>query len=980
VEGRPLLRHVLPALLGALAALAIGAGNAVASEPPTVTDFRPAGGPSSSGSLSFNLTFSAAVTGLDRSDLSLSTGETPAAGCTIGDPTGGPTTFSVTIAGCADGTVQLVLAADSVALAAAPATPGPAAAASSEIGLVDRTRPAVTAFSAITATPVTGSVIEYSLTFSEPVTGLSPASFRVFPENSAQPWKVTGVSGADASYTVTLGRTTMTSGTVTLRLRQYAVGDVAGNMGPYPYLDAPAVAYSAAGEPTASITINGGASSTTDPNLQLAVSTAGFGNGVEMRFSLDAGSNWTSWQPFAASRDLALPVRHPWGSLTVVGQFRDGLGLTAEANASIQYGQAQRSTMAIKASYLIKASLSYSSATIDADQTVDLVNQSDQVIGWLDFSVFARQYDKLAISSVSVQGRSATPAYTNKANMRVPLGFNLRPGESARVRIAFVATANANTSTYQHSRLAKADGVMQVSSWHPVLSDGHPVRMPGDGQFSAAADYRLELTHPSGVKVAAPGTRLSSTSTSKVYTLASAREYAFAASPDFVTTAATTAQGVQVIVYYVAGTSGAATARSAAVRALERHHQLGAYPYGRLVIAHGTRTSVALEYSGMIFMGRSVMGNALTIAHEVAHQWWYGIVGNDQLRDPWLDEAFSEFTSRWYSDAAMPTFCSSKPVSSSIYDFPDKLTYGCDSYAETVYHKGAAFLNGVRLRMGDTPFFNALKAIAADNRYGIVTTPIAREAFLRFASDKAGLNGYMDQFLSPSPGAGTDPGSSPVASTPARALFAPQALGSTVSLRVDWAPAESAHPIQRYELQRRKGTNAWVSVPLPTATATSADVPVQPGAGYRFRVRATDSAGNVGAWATTTRASVALSEENAAAAAYTGSWTRTALSGASGGYVRHSSGGGSTARLSFNGRSVALVSTRGPNRGIAELWLDGSRVATVDLYAASVQKAHVVWATSLASGAHQLELRVTGTRNPSASGARVDIDAFLVHP
>jgi hypothetical protein len=207
-----------------------------------------------------------------------------------------------------------------------------------------------------------------------------------------------------------------------------------------------------------------------------------------------------------------------------------------------------------------------------------------------------------------------------------------------------------------------------------------------------------------------------------------------------------------VIVYYVPGTSGAAKAatngRNAAVRSLERHHQLGRYPWDRFVAAQGSRTSAALEYSGMVFLGRALMGHALTMAHEVAHQWWYGIVGNDQLNEPWLDESFAEFTSRWYNGSPMPSYCSTRPVNSTIYAFSTKMTYGCGSYPQTVYNKGAVFLNGVRTRMGDTAFTNALRAIVAENRFGIVTTARVRETFLRYASKKAALQQYMNGFLS----------------------------------------------------------------------------------------------------------------------------------------------------------------------------------------------------------------------------------------
>lgn len=76
----------------------------------------------------------------------------------------------------------------------------------------------------------------------------------------------------------------------------------------------------------------------------------------------------------------------------------------------------------------------------------------------------------------------------------------------------------------------------------------------------------------------------------------------------------------------------------------------------------------------------------------------------------------------------------------------------------------------------------------------------------------------------------------------------------------------------------------------------------------------------------------------------------------------------------------ANVSTRGPGRGIAEVWRDGQKVETIDLYAASVQKTRVTWAATVAAGTHTLEIRVTGTKRPAASGTRVDVDAFLVHP
>jgi hypothetical protein len=76
---------------------------------------------------------------------------------------------------------------------------------------------------------------------------------------------------------------------------------------------------------------------------------------------------------------------------------------------------------------------------------------------------------------------------------------------------------------------------------------------------------------------------------------------------------------------------------------------------------------------------------------------------------------------------------------------------------------------------------------------------------------------------------------------------------------------------------------------------------------------------------------------------------------------------------------VAWVASTGANRGKAEVWIDGSKVATVDLYAATAQPRKMVFTKSWSTSAsHTLEVRVLGTKNTSSSGKRVDVDAFVV--
>jgi hypothetical protein len=132
----------------------------------------------------------------------------------------------------------------------------------------------------------------------------------------------------------------------------------------------------------------------------------------------------------------------------------------------------------------------------------------------------------------------------------------------------------------------------------------------------------------------------------------------------------------------------------------------------------------------------------------------------------------------------------------------------------------------------------------------------------------------------------------------------------------------------------------------------------------------------VSAYVTTTAAKLVQVQESAAALSYSGSWKSALLSGAVGGRVSRSTAGSVT--YTFKGSQIAFVSALGNDRGVAELWLDGTHVATTDLYAPAVQAARVVWSSPVAPGTHTLEVRVTNGLSAASTGSRIDIDAFLV--
>jgi hypothetical protein len=222
--------------------------------------------------------------------------------------------------------------------------------------------------------------------------------------------------------------------------------------------------------------------------------------------------------------------------------------------------------------------------------------------------------------------------------------------------------------------------------------------------------------------------------------------------------------------------------------------------------------------------------------------------------------------------------------------------------------------------------------------------------------------------------------SPPIVSVPKAKLLAAQPAATTINLRVSWPAATDASGIGQYQLQYKKGSGSWTAVALGSPTALAVDVPVAPGKVYQFRLRATDTASNTSAWQMSPVSKLSLTQENSAVLSYTGTWKRAALTASSAGYVKWSKSAAATMTYHLTGTSVGFITDTGPARGKVDVWLDGSKVATLDLYAASVTKKVIFWVNTmqLAGGGHALVLKPLGTKNPLASSARVDIDGILV--
>jgi aminopeptidase N len=159
---------------------------------------------------------------------------------------------------------------------------------------------------------------------------------------------------------------------------------------------------------------------------------------------------------------------------------------------------------------------------------------------------------------------------------------------------------------------------------------------------------------------------------------------------------------------------------------------VGPYPYKELDLVDAPGAFGGIEYPGLVFLG--TLGSAWVVeptVHEVAHQWFYGLIGNDQVREPWLDEAAATYAEALYYERAFGTgratsFLSqlravlrshpdpAQPIGLAVSDYDT-----VRDYSLFVYFKGALFFDALRQRLGEDTFRAFLASYDEAFRYAI---------------------------------------------------------------------------------------------------------------------------------------------------------------------------------------------------------------------------------------------------------------------
>lgn len=364
--------------------------------------------------------------------------------------------------------------------------------------------------------------------------------------------------------------------------------------------------------------------------------------------------------------------------------------------------------------YTISATLDYENKTLTATEKVRYLNNSNSDLSEIKFHLYPNAFRESASIYRAVSATQSSRAYPNGFSegnitvssvsvgsskidfavigedeniLSVPLNDVLRAGNSVEIAIEFtLVIPNCN------HRFGYGNDTLNLGNWYPIacvfeggqfVTDGYSPN--GDPFYSDVSNYTVTITYPENLKMASTGEVIDSESSGgqKTVTLymKAVRDFALVFSEKFEVISANV--GETTVNYFYYDDEKSAEHLQTSVDAITTFNELiGEYPYKVLNVVKADFLQGGMEYPCLVYISDDVDINEEynnVIIHEIAHQWWYGVVGNNECEYAWIDEGLAEYsTALFYDKNPQYNKTSEQVLSSALSSY---LLF-CDVYRE----------------------------------------------------------------------------------------------------------------------------------------------------------------------------------------------------------------------------------------------------------------------------------------------------------
>jgi hypothetical protein len=334
---------------------------------------------------------------------------------------------------------------------------------------------------------------------------------------------------------------------------------------------------------------------------------------------------------------------------------------------------------------------------------------------WTNNPATARYGGRLQPTHVAADGMTSYAISSGRTLLRIRLARQVPANTTLHVTVAFTLALPVGFS----DRYGTRPDATWWGTGFPLLSyvrgEGYETEPPTSlfAETATSEEFRLAdlaVTAPAGDTVIANGALTGRHANTWHFSASSVRDVAVATG--HFRFARTTANGVPITVGVTRSLPDNATRIASVIAAAVRDHarRFGPFPYPQLNIAVVPDVRGGIEYPGQIYLGTNQLD--ATPAHEVGHEWFYGLVGDDQARDPWLDEAFATYVealqdgnTSFYAGASVPPAGRNRVGEPMTY----WEKYGENTYFRSVYLQGATALLQARAAAGPAAFDRALR-------------------------------------------------------------------------------------------------------------------------------------------------------------------------------------------------------------------------------------------------------------------------------